>query len=134
MIANFKKKEKGKFSWSNFLFQGVAILLIFIAVVLIIIDFKIHKRREELTLQVNFYQKQIEQLEKGNQKLKDEIANADNIDYLEKIAYEQLGEQKPGEKAVTFIAAEEGPKEAIGPENPWTGWLGGVWSWIKSKF
>ena len=117
----------------------LSIFVLIIIFVLILADFKIYQKKQELNSQISAYQKQIEDIKKSSQTLKDEIANGDNVDYLEKIAYEQLGEQKPGEKEVIFITPPEKPKTVVAPQNfwdarAWLGWLGWSWSWIKSKF
>lgn len=108
-----------------------------IIVALAFSDCKIYQHKKNLVLQVNAYQKKIDDLKKSSQTLKDEIANSDNTDYLEKLAYEQLGQQRPGERQVIFISpSQENPKEAPKPKNfweLWTGWLGQSWSWLKSK-
>ena len=87
--------------------------------------------------QVENFEKQIEDMEKSSQTLKNEIANADNIDYLEKIAYEQLGQQKPGEKEIIFIMPEEKIQtleEKQGFWNNFSSWLSSVREWIKNIF
>ena len=144
MVAYFSKKRKGNFPGKKFLYLGMGFLFVIIAIYLTLINLKIYRMRKEFSAQISFYQAQIEDAKKDNQRLRDGISNADNIDYLEKIAYEQLGEQKPGEKAVIFVAPEEKPKEPANPKNFWTGWLftpdgvkswfSGAWNWIKSLF
>lgn len=134
MVADFAKKRKGEFKAGTLLFQIVGIISIALIIFLAVADFNMHKKRQALIAQIHFYEQQIKNLENSNVELKEEITNADNIDYLEKIAYEQLGEQKPGEKAVTFVASEEKPKEAPNEESTWTSWLSNTWSWIKSHF
>lgn len=134
MVSDFSKKRKSDFWKNKVWFQLAAGIFAIIVIALLFIDFSIYKKRKELNSQVDFYKKQIENLEKNSQNLKDQIANADNIDYLEKIAYEQLGEQKPGEKGVIFITPEKQNEENSKTENTWTGWISGAWDWIKSKF
>jgi len=134
MVAKFGKKRKEKFQYTKIALQALAILFIFAAGALAFVDFKIYKKRKELESQVKHYQEQIEKLGKSNQELKLGIDNADNVEYLEKIAYEQLGEQKPGETAVIFVAPEQKILEPLPPKNIWTGWLTGFWQWIKNRF
>ena len=57
-----------------------------------------------------------------------------NQDYIEKIAYEQLGEQKPGEKEVIFVAPPKKADTSAQLQNPWYDWIANSWNWIKSKF
>jgi len=126
MVADFDKKVK----------VGGVIFLIIIFL-LIIADFKIYQKKQELISQIETYKKQIEDIKKSSQTLKEEIANSNNPDYLEKLAYEQLGEQKPGEKEVIFVMPEEKPKQDATPRSFWSnfsGWISGAWQWIKNRF
>ena len=92
MVADFGKKGNREFFNNRLLFKAVGILFIAVIVVLIFADFKIYQKKKELAAQITAYQKQIEDIKKSSQTLKDEIANQDNKDYLEKLAYEQLGQ------------------------------------------
>lgn len=135
MVANFSRKRNREFFKTKLLFQIGGVLFLIIIIVLIFVDFKIYQKKRELTSQINSYKKQVEDIKESIQSLKDEIANSDNIDYLERIAYEQLGEQKPGEKAVIFISQQEKAKEVLVPESSFLGaWLAGLWDWLKGKF
>ena len=139
MIADFGKKQKGNFPGNKIAFQIAGILFLIIIIALIIADFKMYQRRKELALQIDNYKKQIAEIQKNSQTLKDDIANSGNQDYIEKIAYEQLGEQKPGEKEVIFVAPSKKPAPVSQSENFWsikyfTDWLSQAWSWIKSRF
>ncbi len=134
MVPDFNKKRKGEFSWSKFLLPIGGVFLVAIMVALVLVDFNMYRKRKELISKVEFYQNQIDEIEKSNKELRNEIDNADNIEYLEKIAYEQLGEQKPGEKAVIFIAPEQNLEEQQELESFWTGWLGGLLNRIKNWF
>ena len=139
MIADFNKKQKTGFSADKIAFQMAGILFLVIILVLAFADFKIYKKKQELTSQINNYQKQIQSIKQNNQTLKNEIANSDNIDYLEKIAYEQLGQQKPGEKEIIFVSPQDKTIPSSQSQNfwdnkSWFGWLSESWSWIKSKF
>jgi cell division protein FtsB len=135
---DFNKKANREFFNNKLLFKTVGILFIAGILVLILADFKIYQKKKELALEVAAYQKQIADIKNSNQTLKDEIANQDNKDYLEKIAYEQ-GMVKAGEKEIIYYkVSPEKPKEAAKPQNfwdvkVWTGWLSGAWNWIKSR-
>jgi cell division protein FtsB len=131
---DFNKKANREFFNNKLLFKTAGILFIAGILVLILADFKIYQKKKELTSEVAAYQKKIEDIKKSNQTLKEEIANQDNKDYLEKIAYEQ-GMVKAGEKEIIYYkSSPEKPKEAAKAQNFWTGWLSGAWNWIKSKF
>lgn len=135
---DFDKKANRNFFNKQLLYKTGGILVIIIILALIIADFRIYKKKRELALQITAYQKRVEELKKSNQTLNEEIANADNVDYLEKIAYEQLGQQRPGEREIIFVTTpQESPKADVGPQKFWqnfTGWLSQSWSWIKNKF
>lgn len=139
MITDFSKKQKMKFSAEKVALQATGILFFVIILVLIFADIKIYQKKQEVAVQIATLQKQIQDIKNSSQTLKDEIANSNNTDYLEKIAYEQLGEQKPGEKEVIFVAPKEKPKTVVQPQNFWdvktfSAWFSGAWAWIKSKF
>lgn len=135
MVANFNKKQKGELDKGKLAFQVAGTLFLVIIAVLIFADIKIYQKKKELALQIESYKKQIEDIKNSSQNLKDEIANSNNSDYIEKIAYEQLDEQRPGEKEIIFTTPPA--KTAVTtskPANFWNAWLGGALNWLKSKF
>ena len=134
MIADFNKKQKNEFSSKKIAFQVVSILFLVIIIILVFADFKMYLKRKELVVEISNYKKQIEGIKKDNQNLRDEIANSNNQDYIEKIAYEQLGEQKPGESEVIFISPPQKTEPLAKTKNPGAVWFSQVWQWIKSKF
>jgi cell division protein FtsB len=138
MVANFAKKWNRDFFNTQLLFKVVGIIFIVIIVVLIILDFRIYQKKKGLASQISSYQKQIEDIKKSSQTLKEEITNSDNTDYLEKLAYEQLGQQKPGEKEFIFINPPEKTSPKVAPaESFWsvfTAIISQSWNWLKSKF
>jgi cell division protein FtsL len=135
MVTDFSKKGNKEFFNKKLLFRTLGILFFLFILILAIADFKIYMKKAELKSQIADYQRQIEEIKNSNQNLKDQIANADDADYLEKIAYEQLGQQKPGEKQVIFV---EPPQEieivTDQQNNKWANWFGNFWQWIKNKF
>lgn len=136
MVADFEKRGNREFFNDKLLFKAVGIAFLLIIAFLIFEDIKIYQKKRELTAQISAYQKQIAEIKKSSENIKDEIANSDNIDYLEKLAYEQLNEQKPGEKEIVFITPEEKQKQNPAPKSFWdnlTGWLSQSWNWIKIK-
>ena len=88
MVADFSKKQKGKFFTDKLLFKVVGILFLIIILVLIFEDIKIFKRKQDLTSQDECLQKQIEDIKQSSKTLKEEIANAYKPDFLVKICYE----------------------------------------------
>lgn len=137
MVADFNKKENSRPLDKDMFFKAGGIIFLIVIFLLIVADVKIYQKKQQLISQINNYQKQIEDVKNSSQNLKDEIANSDNVDYLEKLAYEQLGEQKPGEKEVIFVMPQEEAKTAVEQESFWNkfiGWLSGALQWIKNKF
>jgi cell division protein FtsB len=140
---DFHKKGNREFFNDKLLFKVVGIILLFIIFVLIIADFKIYQKKRELMSQISIYQKQIGDIKKSSQTINEEIANSDNIDYLEKLGYEEFNETKPGETEYMFIKPQKKIEVAATPQNglnikSWAGWLSGtlsnIWLWIKNKF
>jgi len=129
MVADFNKKQKREFFTEELLFKTLGIAFLILVAFLIFWDYKIYNKKRELTAQVESYKKQIKDIENSSQTLKEQIANSDNKDYLEKIAYEQLGQQKPGEKEVIFIAPEKKAPAIIKQQNFWSNFS----AWLKSK-
>ena len=139
MVADFNKKQKTSLPSNKIAFQAAGVIFLIIIVALFVADIKIYQKKKELALQIENYKKQIEDIKKSSQTLKDEIANSNNQDYIEKIAYEQLGEQKPGENEVIFITPPKKAEVAPQSENfwsvkVWSGWFSGAWQWIKNRF
>jgi len=139
MVADFSRKKKSDFFNKNLLAKTMGVVFLIVSVFLIFSDVRIYQKKKELSSQVAYYQKRIEEIKKSSQALKDEIANSSNKDYLEKLAYEQLGEQKPGEKEIIFITPMQTPKPAAEVKSFWDikSWpnrLSEAWQWIKSKF
>jgi cell division protein FtsL len=124
---DFKKKQKSDLSLHNFWIRSVAIFIIIVMIVLIVADIKIYLKRRQFQVEVSKYENQIKQLKDRNKKLEDEIANSDNIDYIEKVAREEQNMQRPGEKVVSFIMPEKTEDESddqnFWDSKNWFGWL-----------
>ena len=134
MVTNFNKKQKTEPPVEKIALQIAGILFLIIIVVLIFADIKMYQRKKELIGAINNYEKQIANLKSSSQTLKNDIANQNNPDYIEKIAYEQLGEQKPGEKEVIFVTPPKKVAATVDVQSPWYDWIANSWNWIKSKF
>jgi len=139
MVADFKKKQKSSIFSDKTAYKIAGIIFLIIVVSLFFANLKIYQKKKELIAQVASYKKQIEEIKKNNQKLKEEIANSDNQDYLEKVAREEQDMQKSGENQVIFIAPPKKTESAAEIESFWStkywfGWIGQSWSWIKNKF
>ncbi len=136
---DFHKKANSEFFNDQLLFKTVGIIFLVVICVLAIADFKIYQKKRELTSQINAYQKQIEDIKNSSQTLKDEIANTDNKDYLEKLGYEQFNQTRAGETEYMFIKSLNKIESTTTSTNSWNIklWWGSVinwFSWLKSKF
>lgn len=134
---DFLRKENSKFTNDKIFFKSVGIIILIVMLVLIITDFRIYHKKRKLTEQINNYQEQIADIKKSSQTLKDEIANADNVDYLEKLGYEQFNKTKPGETEYMFIKNQNKLEVVVDQKNFWqnlTGWFSELQGWIKGKF
>lgn len=137
MISDFDKNENREIFNKKFWYKTGGIVFVIVILLLVVVDFKIYQKKKELIAQIEAYEEQIEGIKKSSENLKEEIANADSPDYLEEIAYEQLGEQRPGEKQVVFVMPEEKQEHEQESKNFWgnfPAWLGGAWQWIKNRF
>ena len=138
MVSDFNKKGNRDFFNDQLLFKTVGIFFIFFILFMIFEDIKIYQKKQELASQIVTYQKQIKDMENSSQILKNEIANADNTDYLEKLGYEQFGETRPGETEYMFTDSQQKSGTTSKPQNfwdpkMWSAWLTGSLQWIKSK-
>jgi cell division protein FtsB len=129
------KKSNRKFFNNKLLFKTGGIIFLVVIFVLVIADFRIYQKKQELASQVSSYQKQIEDIKKSSQTLKNEIANSDNVDYLEKLGYEQFDQTRPGETEYMFIKPTKKTGAVSSQQNlldakSWFGWLSGAWEWI----
>lgn len=134
MITNFKNKRKRNL-WPHFSFYFGGILILFIFVILVIANIKIYYKRQEYLAQVANLQNQIKDIQQRNENLKQGISKADDNQYIEKVAREELDLQKPGEKVVSFVMSQTQSQETNNqPKNIWQKWLNNTWNWIKNKF
>jgi cell division protein FtsB len=135
---DFIKKQKGLASLKEFFIKTAAVFIIFVFAVLIVADIKIYQKRKGLEAEVAKYEQQINEIKNKNKDLEERIANADNSDYIEKVAREEQDMQKPGEKVVSFVMPEEKKQEEtvenIWDVKNWFGWIGNSWNWIKGLF
>jgi len=106
MLLNFRKNKNKNF-FSNFWLKFGGVLILLIAVFLVITDIKIYKKKQQFNTQVENLENKIQDLESKNNNLQQGISNAENEEYIEKIAREELDLQKPGEKVVSFIIDQD---------------------------
>lgn len=136
MIAGFNKKSSKDFFNEKLLFKTGGIIFLFIIFVLIVADIKIYLKKEELKSRIASYQEQIEDIKKSSQTLKEEIANSDSVDYLEKLGYEQFNQTRPGETEYMFIKDQQPVEIVSNSERFWDTklWWGNIVNWIKTRF
>ena len=102
MIAKIKKNKK--LQYSSFIFPVFIGGLFLLAIgFLIFSNLNISRRRAELTERIEFLREEIQVLEEKNQELRVGINRADQEDFLEEKAREQLGLKKPGEEVVVIL-------------------------------
>ena len=137
MVADFNKKENSRFFNRNLLFKTVGTIFLIMIAVLIVADFKIYQKKQELEYRINNYKKQIEGIQKNSQTLKEEIANSNNKDYLEKLGYEQFDVTRPGETEYMFIKNQQKAETSATHNNPLDSFIAGFKNalyWIKNRF
>lgn len=138
MVSKFKKKQKSEVHNNFFASLFVKFFLLAIIVFLVFADIKVYKEKKKFDLQVGNLEKKVQSIKKDNDKLKEGIARADDKDYIEKIAREELDLQIQDEKVVSFIMPEPQKKEEINTDNNfwdfrnWLGMLNNSWQWMTS--
>jgi cell division protein FtsB len=140
MVPDFTQKRNREFFSKDFWYRAASISFIIILIILVVADFRIYQKKKQLSGQVDIYQKQIDSLKKSNDTLKEEIANIDNKDYLEKLAYEQFNQARPGEIEYIFIKDKNPIETKFNKEDniTWLAKISSAWesviSWIKNNF
>ena len=105
-------------------------LILAVFVLLTVADVKIYKKEKKLNLQIENAKNKTQEMQSKNTILKQNILEADNAEYIEKIAREELDLQKPGEKVVSFIK-ESNQQEQKSDQNKksilqlFLGWVSG---------
>ena len=136
MVANFKKKQKREGPDNFFSSVFVKVFLLIIIIFLLFADIKVYRDRKKLNLQINNLKERVEEIKKKNNTLEEGIVRADDKDYIEKIAREELGLQIEDEKVVSFIMPKSQQEEEIIPDNNffniknWLGWFSNSWHWL----
>ncbi|MFA6190279.1 MAG: septum formation initiator family protein [Candidatus Staskawiczbacteria bacterium] len=138
MVADFNKKEKGKFINNQLLFKVAGVLFILFILFMIFQDIRIYQKKRNLDAEISIYKKQIEDIKNSSENLRNEIVNSNSVDYLEKLGYEQFGQTRPGETEYMFVnspklAEVNLKKDNLGGISSWFGWLTGIFSWFESK-
>ncbi|MDD5696813.1 MAG: septum formation initiator family protein [Candidatus Pacebacteria bacterium] len=129
MIAKKRKKEKSilkDFTRKAKVFLSVAFVLF-----LVYTNIKIFVETQKGDKELKRIEAIIETLNKENERLNFELGNTDSQAYLEKVAREELGLQKPGEQVI--VIKKEGEGESAGKEGGRFQFLKDVFNWIKEK-
>ena len=137
MVPKFQKKKKGFAPRHTWLHVGGVVVLI-VSAVLVVANIKMYQKKQAFLAQVTNLKNQIEDIQSRNSQLNKGISQSDDQDYIEKVAREQLDLQKPGEKAVSFVAAPDTTVQTSDNNQAsvqyWFGWIGASWQWIKNNF
>ena len=133
MVTSFKNKRKsavGKY----LLLYGGALLVLGILIILVVANVRMYHKRKEFLSQIQNLQNQIKDIQERNDHLHQGILRADDNQYIEKVAREELDLQQPGETAVSFIMPL--PKE-VKPDarqkNNWLAWIGNALHSLMGK-
>jgi cell division protein FtsB len=106
------KIQKNKRPAGSVLSSALTVFLVMMAVVLVVSNIKINKRKSEFNDRIEVLRKEIQALEEKNAQLKAAIGETQNQDYAEQILRENLNYKKTGEdvlvvKTATDTADEE---------------------------
>lgn len=135
MVSVFKKKQKNPLILRASIAGGVVLL---VCLLVAIADIRVWQKKKKLLSQVEILESQIQRLQEKNANLKEGILKAEDPDYIEKIAREELDLQKPGEKVVSFVVGqdqENSPEAGLnkGILNNFLGWLSNSWRGFLKK-
>lgn len=129
MVTDFQRKQKRKSFKYLLIVGGIFIAIVFI--LLLIADIRVYQKRAELNSRIENLKNKIQDIKDKNNNLQEGIAKADDNNYIEKIAREELGLQKEGEKVFSFIIPQEqNLKNEEASRNffqVWLGWLTYFW-------
>lgn len=139
MVADSSKKQKREFSAHDVLFKLCGVLLLALSIFLAFEDVKLFEKKQQLAAQLNDYNQQIASIKASSQQLQEQINQADNADYIEKVAREQDNMQKPGETVVSFIMPTpvnqpQAVKVSMWSGDFWKAALANAWQKVKNIF
>lgn len=130
MVSDFRKNQK-EGQRKRFIIIIGGILLSSVLLVLVVADINIYKKRMEYVSQLENLKNKIDTLKEENNVLNQKIENIDDPSYIEKIAREELGLQKEGEQAVSFIVSQDQVLDDQKPkQNFFKAWFLGAWQWV----
>jgi cell division protein FtsB len=134
MVADFRKKKN---AFQGFLLVAGGVLIISLCGVLVVADAKMYQKRKILTAQVATLENKIKDIKDSNEELQKDRVQADEEEYIRKVGREELDEQLPGEKVVSFIMPETQKNQDVAKEeNIGQKLIGSVssgWNWFVSQ-
>ena len=137
MVSDFNKKQNRDNLSQKFLLIFGGILILGVVALLIFANSRIYNKREKLISEIENLKNKIENIQQRNDELKQGIANAENDQYIEKVAREELDLQKEGEKVVSFVItpnqSSSNNSQSKNTLQIWIGWLSSGWQWIKNS-
>lgn len=102
----------------DFLLNPVVLTIIVIIALIAAFNFYQNmERMNQLEKKIERIEAQISKAEAENEKLKAQIENSDNYDYIEEVAREKLGLVKPGEKLLIPVEEDSETEEEAEAEN-----------------
>jgi len=119
MISKFKKNKKVKLIKGKAFSVFLILLVFFIIGFIVITNWRINRRRSELTDRVSLLKEEVQELEERNKELKEKKINSESDNYLEKVARNQLDLKKPGEEVIVVQKEEEQKEEQEGKKSWW---------------
>lgn len=105
-----KIKSKKERTW---LLPVLVPIVLVILVGLIVGNVKLYQRRRKLSPEMQLLQGKIEELQKQKQDLEARILQAQQEEYLERVAREELNMKKEGEEVVAFPVVEESFRDDV---------------------
>ncbi len=96
----------------DFLLNPVVITVVVVITIIAAFNFyQTIEKMNHLEKEIKETEKQITEAEAENQKLKEQIENSNNYEYIEEVAREKLGLVKPGEKLLIPVEAKTKDEE-----------------------
>lgn len=110
---------------------GGLFLLFFLVGLLGRMNWQAWQKEKQIAKRVNNLGRQVKVLQKKKEDFKRKIQEVNQKDYLEKVGREELNLQKPGEKAIAFIAL---PKKSLEKAPLELNWWQRFWKTVQEFF
>jgi len=117
------------------LFFSIFLVLLFLLLTgfLIFTNWKINRQRAGLSERITTLKQEVAALEEKNQELKKKMSEANSEEFLEEVARNDLGLQKPGEEVVVVQKESSSGQSPEQKEPEKSGWQK-IWQKIKAVF